>query len=187
VPSGVETYGLLNLPSNVRQVEIELMLAFNRRLFAATGWQGRFFHLKNAIDLIWNVPRRQHAAARGQAYDERKHDAYIWNEWSEETQKLFANTRPHHHRAERFLENDERGGLSSLRVLRFADEHDCRPDFNDAAGPAQAHLERDPALSSAGESGLRPCEREPITRSGSRKARMNRASSASRPGRTTAT
>jgi hypothetical protein len=91
VPSGVETYGLLNLPSNVRQVEIELMLAFNRRLFAATGWQGRLFHLKNAIDLIWNVPRRQHAAARGQAYDERKHDAYIWNEWSENMQRLFCD------------------------------------------------------------------------------------------------
>jgi hypothetical protein len=158
VPSGVETYGLLNLPSNVRQVEIELMLAFNRRLFAATGWQGRFFHLKNAIDLIWNVPRRQHAAARGQAYDERKHDAYIWNEWSEEMQKRLFCDHPGAPSPDRTPPGKRRAPQSIISaLLRFADKHDCRPDFNDAAGPAQAHLERDPALSSAGESGLRPC------------------------------
>lgn len=80
----VELYGLA--PKGLEQATqptIELMLAFNPRLFAAKGWLGRYQHLKNAIDLLWNVPRRIHAKQRGLEYDERKHDAYIWNDWSE--------------------------------------------------------------------------------------------------------
>lgn len=80
----VELYGLE--PKGLEQATqptIELMLAFNPRLFAAKGWLGRYQHLRNAVDLLWNHPRRLNAAARKIDYDERKHDAYIWNDWSE--------------------------------------------------------------------------------------------------------
>lgn len=61
---------------------IELRMAFDPRLHKAPGFLGKFAHLKNAIDLIWNVPRRQYAEERKLPYDERKHDVFIWNEWT---------------------------------------------------------------------------------------------------------
>lgn len=62
---------------------IELRMAFTKELQKASGFQGRYRHLRNAIDLIWNEPRRQNAIARRLEYDVRKNDAYFWNEWSE--------------------------------------------------------------------------------------------------------
>lgn len=61
---------------------IELRMAFSPELAVAPGFLGKFEHLKRAIDLIWNVPRRKYAQERRLAYDERKHDVFIWNEWS---------------------------------------------------------------------------------------------------------
>src|SRR4051812_37612661 len=68
------------------------MMAFNLRLETASGFLGRYQHLRNAIDLLWNEPRRQMAIQRGQAkeYDVRKHDAYIWNDWSELMMETFS-------------------------------------------------------------------------------------------------
>lgn len=68
---------------------LELQFAFNPRFQQASGFQGRFQHLKNAIDLIWNVPRREYAAARKLAYDEQKHDVFIWNDWSTDMMAAF--------------------------------------------------------------------------------------------------
>lgn len=84
----LEFYGLepKSFAAPPRQAEIELMLAFNQRLFATPGWFGRFQHLRNAIDLLWNVPAQRRFLARGgkpDEYDPRKHDAVIWNDWSE--------------------------------------------------------------------------------------------------------
>src|SRR5438105_4354163 len=81
----VELYGLSEKGlEQARQADVELLLAFNRRLFTAKGWLGRYQHLRNAIDLLWNEPLRRNAIARGLDYDVRKHDAFIWNEWTEE-------------------------------------------------------------------------------------------------------
>lgn len=79
----VDRYGL-RFPDNTTPATIELE-AFHRQLTPEMGGLGRFQHLKNAIDHLWNEPRRQQAEARGQAklYDPRKHDAVIWNDWSE--------------------------------------------------------------------------------------------------------
>ena len=68
---------------------IELQMAFNPQLGKATGFLGRFEHLRRGIDLIWNEPRRRQAAERRQPYDERKNDAFIWNEWSEDMLEAF--------------------------------------------------------------------------------------------------
>jgi hypothetical protein len=68
---------------------IELQMAFNPLLAQASGFLGRFQHLKNAIDLIWNEPRRKYFAERRMAFDERKHDVFIWNEWSLEMMEAF--------------------------------------------------------------------------------------------------
>lgn len=86
----LELYGLNPKGlENARQADIELMLAFNPRLFAAKGWLGRFPHLRNAIDHIWNFPRRMLAKSRELVYDPRKHDAYIWNDWTELLMRAF--------------------------------------------------------------------------------------------------
>jgi hypothetical protein len=61
----------------------ELMMAFNPSLRVASGFQGKYFHLRRAIDLIWNDPRRQYAAQHKIPYDERKNDAFIWNDFTE--------------------------------------------------------------------------------------------------------
>lgn len=91
----LETYGL-TVPSGTNQADIELILAFNHRLFVTPGWLGRFQHLKNAIDLIWNEPRRGAAAERKLDYDPDKHDAFIWNEWSELMLRAFVEPQAIH-------------------------------------------------------------------------------------------
>lgn len=62
---------------------IELRMAFDASLASAPGFLGRYQHLRNAIDLIWNEPRRQYYAERRMPFDERKHDVFIWNDWTE--------------------------------------------------------------------------------------------------------
>lgn len=52
-------------------------------LAKASGFLGRYQHLRNAIDLIWNYPRRKYSEERKLAYDPDKHDLFIWNEWTE--------------------------------------------------------------------------------------------------------
>lgn len=62
---------------------IELQMCFNPVLWKASGFLGRFEHLKRAIDLIWNIPRRKMYEDRGiKGYDERKHDVFIFNDWT---------------------------------------------------------------------------------------------------------
>jgi hypothetical protein len=78
----------------IRQAEIELLLAFKKTFHhpeseAAKKWLGRYQHLRNAVDLLWNEPRRRNAIARNLDYDVRKHDAFIWNDWSELMMEAF--------------------------------------------------------------------------------------------------
>lgn len=62
---------------------IELQMCFNPTLAKASGFLGRYQHLHNAIELIWNEPRRRAYEARGiKGYEPRKHDAFIFNDWS---------------------------------------------------------------------------------------------------------
>lgn len=68
---------------------IELAMAFTPSLAKASGFLGKYQHLRNAIDLIWNEPRRRYAAEHKMVYDERKHDIFIWNEWSETMMETF--------------------------------------------------------------------------------------------------
>src|SRR4051812_37569087 len=86
---GLDPKGL----EQAKQADIELMLAFNQRLFAAKGWLGRYQHLRNAVDILWNEPLRRNAIARGLDYDVRKHDAVIWNDWSELMLEAFCEWR----------------------------------------------------------------------------------------------
>lgn len=58
-------------------------MAFSPKLSQATGFLGRYEHLKRAIDLIWNLPRRMLYLERKAPFDERKNDAFIWQDWSE--------------------------------------------------------------------------------------------------------
>lgn len=86
---GLDPKGL----EQAKQADIELMLAFNQRLFAAKGWLGRYEHLRNAIDLLWNLPKRMRAEQQGRKdYDPRKEDAFIWNEWTELMMREFCET-----------------------------------------------------------------------------------------------
>lgn len=63
---------------------IELQMCYNPVLAKASGFLGRYQHLRNAVELIWNEPRRKLYEQRGmKGYDERKHDVFIWNEWTE--------------------------------------------------------------------------------------------------------
>ena len=62
---------------------IELRMAFDESLAQASGFLGRYEHLRNAIDLLFNAPRRRYALEHKIPYDERKHDAFIWNDWTE--------------------------------------------------------------------------------------------------------
>lgn len=57
------------------------------------GGLGRYGHLKNAIDIKWNLPKRLEAQQRGQYYDPDKHDAFIWNEWTEMMMQGFCENR----------------------------------------------------------------------------------------------
>lgn len=62
---------------------IELRMAFDKRLFAAPGFLGRYQHLHNAIDIGWNEPRRIYATKRKMPYDPAKNDVFIFNDWTE--------------------------------------------------------------------------------------------------------
>jgi len=89
-PTLAQHYGI-TVQDGTSDATIELMMAFNARLAAASGFLGRYQHLRNAIDLLWNEPRRREAVRRGQQanYDVRIHDAYIWNDWSELMMETF--------------------------------------------------------------------------------------------------
>lgn len=56
---------------------------FYRRVTVEQGGLGRFGHLRNAIDMLYNEPRRQLALRRETNYDVRKDDLLIWNDWSD--------------------------------------------------------------------------------------------------------
>lgn len=77
----IDRYGL-NFPDGATPADIEL-ICFNRSQSPEQGGLGRFEHLRNAIDLIWNEPRRRAAAEAKKPYDRDKDDAFIWNEWTE--------------------------------------------------------------------------------------------------------
>lgn len=79
----VETYGISGLGPNPTQADVELIMAFNPQAVHQVGFQGRYEHLHSFIDLIWNEPRRREAAARKLPYDPKKHDAFIWNDYTE--------------------------------------------------------------------------------------------------------
>lgn len=72
---------------------IELRMAFDKRLQTRPDFYGRFYHLKRGIDLIWNEPRRRYMEENRVAYDPRKNDTFIWNDWSEEMMELFCEWR----------------------------------------------------------------------------------------------
>ncbi len=78
---GIVRYGL-QFPEGATAADIEL-ICFNRGHTPEQGGLGRFEHLRNAIDLLWNEPRRRASAERKIAYDRDKDDAFIWNEWTE--------------------------------------------------------------------------------------------------------
>lgn len=84
----VEKYGLL-FPEGCTPASIELIMAFEPRFAKASGFRGRYEHLHDAIDLIWNVPRRLRAAEQGVEYEPRRDDAFIWNEWTEDMMREF--------------------------------------------------------------------------------------------------
>jgi len=77
----IQAYGL-SFPDGTTPATVELFCF-------AHGWAReqsgltRYQHCRNAIDLLWNIPRRVYAEQRKMAYDFRKDDALIWNEWSE--------------------------------------------------------------------------------------------------------
>jgi hypothetical protein len=77
---GIDRYGIL-WPKDIDDFSIELK-CFGLAHPPEKGGLGRFQHLKNAIDLKWNMPRRMEAHQRGQYYDPDKHDTFIWNEWT---------------------------------------------------------------------------------------------------------
>lgn len=66
---------------------------FDLGLTPEQGGLGRFEHLKNAIDIRWNWPRRMLAEKQKQFYDPDKHDAFIWNEWTEMMMRAFCDER----------------------------------------------------------------------------------------------
>lgn len=77
----ITRYGLI-FPEGATNADIELM-CFARSHSHEQGGLGRYEHLHNAIDLIWNEPRRRAAAEQKKPYDPDKDDMFIWNEWTE--------------------------------------------------------------------------------------------------------
>ncbi len=61
-------------------IELEM---FYRGITPEQGGLGRYGHMHNAIDLLYNEPRRQAAQARNLPYEVRRDDLLIWNDWSE--------------------------------------------------------------------------------------------------------
>jgi hypothetical protein len=65
--AGIVRYHL-QFPDGATAADTEL-ICFNRSWSPEQGGLGRFEHLRNAIDLIWNEPKRRAAAERKQPYD----------------------------------------------------------------------------------------------------------------------
>src|SRR6185312_3535928 len=83
----LERYGLIfPEPATPASIEVE---CFYRNWPESKGGLGTFRHLCNAIDLVWNIPKRIQAQQRGIAFDPDQHDTYIWNDWSEWMQRTF--------------------------------------------------------------------------------------------------
>lgn len=89
----LETYGITGLPHNATQADVELVMAFNTAMQKSKMFMGAYEHLHLAIDLIWNEPRRKIARERKSEYDPRKHDVFIWNDWTERMMRAFAENR----------------------------------------------------------------------------------------------
>ncbi len=87
----VKAYGL-EFPDGANQASIELV-CFRSGHRPERGGLGKYEHLHNAIDHIWNEPRRRYAAERKQDYDPDKSDAFIWNEWTEEMMRGFCENK----------------------------------------------------------------------------------------------
>lgn len=83
----VDAYGL-TWPDGAPQATIELK-CFDMAHPPERGGLGRFEHLRNAIDLLWNEPRRRAALERKQPYDPDKQDMFIWNEWTERMMRAY--------------------------------------------------------------------------------------------------
>lgn len=77
----IEKYGW-RFSDDATPATIELEM-FYRRVTQEQGGLGRFGHMKNAVDLLWNEPRRKLALQRGVPYDVRRDDVLIWNQWSD--------------------------------------------------------------------------------------------------------
>lgn len=77
----IEKYGL-SFPDGTTPATVELK-CFHEAWMREHSGLSRYDHCRNAIDILWNIPRQQYAKARGMDYDPRKHDAFIWNEWTE--------------------------------------------------------------------------------------------------------
>jgi hypothetical protein len=77
----IHAYGL-DFPDGTTPATVELFCF-------AHGWAReqsgltRFQHYRNAVDLLYNFPRRVYAAERKMVYDPDKNDLFIWNEWTE--------------------------------------------------------------------------------------------------------
>ncbi len=84
-----EKYGLI-FEGDPTPASIELA-CFHRHWPEEKGGLGTYRHLANAIDLLWNIPRRLQAQQRGIAFDPDCHDTYIWNEWTEWLQRSFCD------------------------------------------------------------------------------------------------
>lgn len=85
----LERYGL-KLPEHpVPSAADWELLAFQHNQTPEKGGLGRYWHLRNAIDLLHNEPLRQWALEHKRPYDVRKDDAFIWNDWSELMMQTF--------------------------------------------------------------------------------------------------
>lgn len=80
----IDKYGY-RFADNATQGDIEL------EMFYRGEGLGRFQHLRNAIDILWNEPRRRQIDPK--IYDPRKHDAFIWNEWTELMMQAFCENQ----------------------------------------------------------------------------------------------
>lgn len=83
----IQKYGL-DFPDGTTAASIELF-CFGKAWAREQSGLTRYEHFRNAVDLLWNAPRRAYAAERRLEYDPRKNDAYIWNEWTEAMQEEF--------------------------------------------------------------------------------------------------
>lgn len=86
-----EQYGL-RFPSNWSVGDRELH-CFARNWTEDQGGLGRYGHLRNAIDFIWNLPRALECERRKIVYDPEIHAAFIWNEWTEQMMNAFCEER----------------------------------------------------------------------------------------------